>query len=73
MGKIKNIGIFLLSLFISVVAVYIYSPVIRTNAEGESGYTDVSIDIKPTIAIRSDLSELALESSVNNFVSGDVT
>jgi uncharacterized protein (TIGR02145 family) len=52
--------------------VYIYSPVIRTNAESESGYTDVSIDIKPVIAIRSDLSELALESSVNNFVSGDV-
>jgi uncharacterized protein (TIGR02145 family) len=82
MGKIQHkdaintfikIGLFSGSLLITALAVYFYSPVISSHADtSASENVDVRLNIKPTIALTTDVSELDLDARLNEFVSGSV-
>lgn len=82
MGKIQHkdaintfikIGLFSGSLLITALAVYFYSPVISSHADTSAPENvDVRLNIKPTIALTTDVSELDLDARLNEFVSGSV-
>ena len=82
MGKIQHkdaintfikIGLFSGSLLITALAVYFYSPTFSLHADtSASENVDVRLNVRPTIALTTDVSELDLDARLNEFVSGPV-
>ena len=68
MGKIStNLGVFVTSLFVTALAVYIYSPVLGSHAD-TSKQTDINLSVNSTIALRTNMDTLNLSANVGSFV-----
>lgn len=67
MKLIRKIGVFAASLFVSFSAVYLYSPVLSSNA-ADTALIDLNISVKKVISLSSDTENVEMESSVNSFV-----
>ncbi len=64
---VSKIGIFASFLLVTVLSVYLYSPVIKSHAE-EGATTNVAANIGSVIALTLDANELNLSTNPNNFV-----
>lgn len=72
MKLFSKIGIFSLSLFVTSTAIYLWSPVIKTNA-AETATPDVNINIGQVASLTIDKTVLDLSAIPNSFVSGIIT
>ncbi len=72
--KINQLGIFVGAFLVAVLAVYFYSPVIKSHADSHASESlDVNLNVAPAIAIHVDKSELNLDANFHNqFVQGPV-
>ncbi|MBP5512387.1 hypothetical protein J6X90_03305 [Candidatus Saccharibacteria bacterium] len=64
---IKGIGVFTTALFVSVLAVYLYSPVLKSNA-ASTALVDLNISVSKILSFSSDTEKVEMGSSVNSFV-----
>ena len=67
LDALSKVGIFSLSLFVTAIAVYLYSPVIKSHAE-EGASPTVTANIGSVIALTLNSNELNLSTNPNNFV-----
>ncbi len=72
--KINQLGTFMGAFLVAILAVYFYSPVIKSHADSHASESlDVNLNVAPAIAIHVDKSELNLDANFNNpFVQGSV-
>ena len=68
---LNKVGIFAGSLLVVVMAAYIYSPVVRTNA-AETAEQHVTLNVGGVVGIRANMNELDLTASSGSFVSAPV-
>ena len=69
---LAKLGIFAAFLLITVFSVYIYSPVIKSNAE-ENANTKIEVDVGAVISLSSTTEAVVMTTGINSFVHEPIT
>lgn len=62
-----KIGVFSGFLFVTLLSVYLYSPVIRSFASESNLEADVNLEVEPTISLTTSVSSLEVDTEINSF------